>query len=67
MPEQRIGECSICGGDVYGHVGSLLSTVPPPPPTCRKCGAVSAAHDPVIPMRPKRGTQTAKPWQRRQL
>src|SRR5688572_2259203 len=35
MPDQRIGTCSICGGDVVGHVGPFLSTVPPPPPKCR--------------------------------
>ena len=53
MPHQRIGTCSICGGDVMGHVGPWMGTVPPPPPRCSNCGAVSAAHDPVIPMRPK--------------
>jgi hypothetical protein len=52
MPEQRIGACSICGGEVIGWVGPLWSTAPPPPPRCKNCGAVSAAHDPVIPMRP---------------
>jgi hypothetical protein len=52
MPEQKIGTCSICGGEVIGWVGPFWSTVPPPPPRCASCGAVSAAHDPVIPMRP---------------
>lgn len=52
MPEQRIGECSICGGDVVYFVGVWMSIIPPPPPHCTSCGAVSAAHDPVIPMRP---------------
>lgn len=55
MPNQRIGECSICGGDVIGWVGAYWSTVPPPPPRCVNCGAVSAAHDSVIPMRAKHG------------
>lgn len=54
MPEQRIGECSLCGGDVMGHVGAWWSTEPPPPPECTTCGAVSEFHSPVIPMRPKR-------------
>lgn len=54
MPNQVIGSCSICGGDVEGWVGPYWSTVPPPPPKCRDCGAVSAAHKPVIPMRPER-------------
>lgn len=49
--EQRIGECSACGGDVYGYVGPYMSIVPPPPPKCRACGAVAADCNPVIPMR----------------
>lgn len=55
MAEQRIGACSICGGEVRGHVGPWMGVVPPPPPRCQKCGAVSAAHDPVIRMRPVGG------------
>lgn len=51
MPEQKIGVCSICGGDVVGWVGGWLATVPPPPATCQSCNAVSAAGEPVIPMR----------------
>lgn len=54
MPEQRIGTCSECNGSVYGWVGGWWSTEPPPPPKCRDCGAVSVAHDPVIPMRKPR-------------
>lgn len=46
-----IGSCSICGGDVEAYSGPWMSTEPPPPPTCRSCGAVSTAHKPVIPMR----------------
>lgn len=48
--ETRIGTCSLCGGDVFGHTGAWWGVVPPPPPKCRKCGAVSAQHDDTIPM-----------------
>lgn len=37
--EQRLGSCSLCGGDVMGHVGAWMSINPPPPPTCSNCGA----------------------------
>lgn len=50
--EQRLGTCSICGGDVYGHVGAWWGTVPPPPASCRSCGAVEARS--VIQMTPRR-------------
>jgi len=41
--EQRIGSCSLCGGDVLGFVGVWMATVPPPPPRCSGCGARPAA------------------------
>lgn len=50
---QRVGTCSICGGDVYGHRGAWSATVPPPPDTCRKCGAVSKSD--IIKMYPRPG------------
>lgn len=67
MPEQRIGTCSECGGSVYGWVGGWMATVPPPPPRCRDCGAVSVVHDPVIPMRKPAGKSVSEynllsPW-----
>lgn len=49
---QRIGSCSLCGGDVVGYVGAWHSITPPPPPTCTLCGAKAAAD--VI--------QMARPW-----
>lgn len=53
--DQRIGSCSICGGDVVHWVGAWMSTNPPPAPHCIRCGAVSAASQgPVIPMVPRR-------------
>jgi hypothetical protein len=53
--DQVIGECSQCGGNVAGYVGPWMGVVPPPPPSCQSCGAVSAQHHPVIPTRPRRG------------
>lgn len=44
---ERIGTCSLCGGDVYGYVGAWWGTVPPPPPTCSGCGAVARADDTI--------------------
>ena len=50
---QCIGTCSLCGGQVMAYVGLWGSILPPPPPTCSQCGAVSAASaPPVIPMVP---------------
>lgn len=46
--EQRIGKCSLCGGDVVGYVGVWMSVSPPPPPRCTSCGAGLASD--VIPM-----------------
>jgi len=48
MGDQRVGTCSLCGGDVTGFRGSWSSITPPPPDKCTSCGAVSAAD--VIPM-----------------
>ena len=53
MDRQRIGRCSICGGDVMAHVGPWMGTVPPGPPCCASCGAVDARSDRVIPMSPR--------------
>lgn len=54
-----IGTCSICGGDVYGHVGPWFGVIPPPPARCSKCGA-SESKGPVINMTPSnhRGNYT---------
>lgn len=41
--EQRVGSCSICGGDVMGYRGVWMAVVPPPPDRCSGCGAVAAA------------------------
>lgn len=50
---QRVGTCSLCGGDVMGYRGTWLAVVPPPPDECSKCGARRA--DDTIEMRPSRG------------
>lgn len=49
--EQRIGSCSLCGGDVVGYVGAWMSVNPPPPPKCVSCGAV-VANDVIDMVRP---------------
>lgn len=49
MMSQVVGTCSICGGAVMMPL-TWMSTIPPVP-TCGGCGAVAAAHGPVIPMR----------------
>lgn len=49
--EGRIGTCSICGGDVIGHIGPWHGVVPPTPGRCSQCGAAEE-RGPVIPMRP---------------
>lgn len=54
MSEQRVGTCSICGGDVVGYRGAWMSVTPPPPDQCSRCGARRA--DDVIEMaRPPAG------------
>lgn len=45
-----IGTCSRCGGPVA--VPKHWACILPPTPTCQQCGAVAAAHGPVIPMQP---------------
>jgi hypothetical protein len=52
---QRVGTCSICGGDVMGFRGVWMGVTPPPPDECCQCGAVSRTD--VIPMTPRR-----RPW-----
>lgn len=49
--QQRVGTCSICGGDVVGYRGAWMSLNPPPADHCTSCGGV--AHSDVIPMHPK--------------
>ena len=38
---QRVGTCSLCGGDVMGVRGAWWSVLPPPPDECSSCGAVA--------------------------
>ncbi len=57
---QRLGSCSICNGDVMGHVGAWHSVLPPPPPECSSCGA--RTRDDVIAMVPKPSYKTFKPF-----
>jgi len=52
MPTQRVGTCSLCSGDVYGHRGPWMGTTPPAPDRCVACGAVR--DEDVIVMRPSR-------------
>lgn len=63
---RRIGSCSLCGGDVYGHEGGWWSVQPPPSPTCVTCGATT--RDDRIEMvprrRPERTGTAATNWQR---
>lgn len=49
---QRIGTCSLCGGDVMGWRGAWFSVNPPPPPKCANCGAVPKVSSDVIEMEP---------------
>ena len=46
---QRVGTCSLCGGDVMGYRGMWHSILPPPPDHCASCWAVSASD--VVAMR----------------
>ncbi len=50
MGEQRIGSCSICGGDVVAWVGPWMGLNPPPRPHCTLCNAT--ARTDVVPMVP---------------
>ncbi len=56
---QRIGTCSICGGDVIGEAGPRHCVLPPPPPRCASCGAI-AGSDVIymIPSAPIRRVET---------
>ena len=47
--EQRVGICSLCGGDVRGYRGPWAGVGPPPPDRCSVCGAYAANE--VIEMR----------------
>ena len=57
---QRVGTCSLCGGDVIGFRGAWWSTVPPGPDKCSRCGAVRA--EDVIEMRHPGGFNPNAPW-----
>lgn len=60
MTTERIGSCSLCGGDVMAVTGFYHSIVPPPPPTCSQCGAVErGGRGPVIDMEPAVGGKIA--------
>jgi hypothetical protein len=48
---QRVGTCSLCGGDVMGFRGAYWSIIPPGPDECSSCGAVAGGD--VIPMTPR--------------
>lgn len=50
--EQRVGTCSLCGGDVIGTRGAYWSVIPPAPDTCSRCGAVARGQSDVIEMVP---------------
>ena len=49
--KQRVGTCSICGGDVIGYRRLWQSMSPPPTDTCAQCGAVR--REDIIEMRPR--------------
>lgn len=51
---ERVGSCSLCGGDVMGLRGGWWSVSPPPPDTCSACGAIAAGD--VVEMVPRPGT-----------
>ena len=40
---QRVGSCSLCGGDVMGYRGAWYGITPSPPDRCSGCGAVAAS------------------------
>ena len=54
MSQQRVGTCSICGGDVMGVRGVWMSTEPPLTDTCARCGAVSCTDIILMVPRPHR-------------
>ena len=49
--QQRIGRCSICGGDVVLPI--VWMAIVPPHASCSRCGAVESASGPVVPMQPR--------------
>ena len=55
---QRVGSCSICGGDVTGFRGPWMGVTPPPPDECSQCGAVAGAD--VIRMTPRPGASPTR-------
>ena len=64
---QRIGTCSLCGGDVMGDRGAWHSVLPPPPDECTSCGAVARGQSDVIEMVPTKASMRslwgpAVPW-----
>lgn len=48
MSQSIVGTCSLCNGPVV--VPNVWYGTVPPTPTCSSCGAIAAAHGPVIPM-----------------
>ena len=48
----RVGTCSVCGGDVYGHRGPWFGVNLPPNDECKQCGAVGARRPGIVPMQP---------------
>lgn len=44
----KLGQCSLCGGDVT--VPQVYMSTNPPVPTCDRCGAVKRGDGPVIDM-----------------
>lgn len=57
---QRVGTCSICGGNVMGFRGVWMSILPPPSDRCAGCGAV-AKGDVIEMVRPRWG-QVDRPY-----
>ena len=51
--EQKIGRCSLCGGDVVAFRGAWGGITPPPPARCSSCGAVEDDGLPTIKMQPR--------------
>ena len=51
MGMERVGTCSLCGGNVMGVRGAWWALGPPPPDTCQECGAVASTD--IIKMIPR--------------
>lgn len=60
MATERVGQCSLCGGDVVGWRGAWFAIIPPPPDQCSSCGARRAGE--VIEMVPSRGGGKTQHW-----